>query len=664
MAKRTIVKSDAQTDEFELDQEAIDAVNAEEGFGEDISDSDVKDALVAIAAIADQVIEEGEELEPEQVVEKVAEIVEGDDFEPEAETEEVEVSEEEEMPEELNNALVRVMVQEGDEVEIDGSTVEDEIRQETIDGETATVFDTVSDSGDSFEEMDFAEDSDEADEGLIVVGNSLVKNPSYKKGFVTLKNSVQKKVGKCWSAAYKKVRAMIGSRKMNAKDWAIVSCLALSMSKKEKVASAAKANNMKRVMTAVKNNADFKKEFTNMIGSGCHGKKKEKKVVKSSLNDELAKRFLECVNNGECSLDYAGADSFLRKEGYEAKYANEILTKAEEMSKQVKSSRRTIKSELTDEIEQSTETEKAEQPEETVATDFGKVDTNPDFAEGEVVEPYGDDPEDLIEPGAEDVVEVAVPLESSTRRIVLKKIMNSVYKVVGTRLTSRRLVNRRPLKSGTVICLKNGKAILLKNSNTAGMLAFYGKLIKSSSKAPYCAVKAEDGVYITQNKKGSDMFALAEKKCLMNSIANARKVQSSRVAESRLARRRSLMNNLRNRKAEALKSARLARLEKIRNSRVASSELKNEKLRTLKNSRLIQSKNEQISALKSELVKAKIQAIKSRKDSQKVTEMAAKQERDRLFQSNKEQLKNIAKVDQINSSKNVDTMASMLDRMF
>ena len=629
MAKRTIVKSDAQTDEFELDQEAIDAVNAEEGFGEDISDSDVKDALVAIAAIADQVIEEGEELEPEQVVEKVAEIVEGDDFEPEAETEEVEVSEEEEMPEELNNALVRVMVQEGDEVEIDGSTVEDEIRQETIDGETATVFDTVSDSGDSFEEMDFAEDSDEADEGLIVVGNSLVKNPSYKKGFVTLKNSVQKKVGKCWSAAYKKVRAMIGSRKMNAKDWAIVSCLALSMSKKEKVASAAKANNMKRVMTAVKNNADFKKEFTNMIGSGCHGKKKE-----------------------------------------------EEKQKKEKTNKEVESSRKAIKSELSDEIEQSTETEKAEQPEETVATDFGKVDTNPDFAEGEVVEPYGDvptvpadgtpvdDPKDLIEPGAEDVVEVAVPLESSTRRIVLKKIMNSVYKVVGTRLTSRRLVNRRPLKSGTVICLKNGKAILLKNSNTAGMLAFYGKLIKSSSKAPYCAVKAEDGVYITQNKKGSDMFALAEKKCLMNSIANARKVQSSRVAESRLARRRSLMNNLRNRKAEALKSARLARLEKIRNSRVASSELKNEKLRTLKNSRLIQSKNEQISALKSELVKAKIQSIKSRKDSQKVTEMVAKQERDRLFQSNKEQLSNIAKIDQINSSKNVDTMASMLDRMF
>ena len=629
MAKRTIVKSDAQTDEFELDQEAIDAVNAEEGFGEDISDSDVKDALVAIAAIADQVIEEGEELEPEQVVEKVAEIVEGDDFEPEAETEEVEVSEEEEMPEELNNALVRVMVQEGDEVEIDGSTVEDEIRQETIDGETATVFDTVSDSGDSFEEMDLAEDSDEADEGLIVVGNSLVKNPSYKKGFVTLKNSVQKKVGKCWSAAYKKVRAMIGSRKMNAKDWAIVSCLALSMSKKEKVASAAKANNMKRVMTAVKNNADFKKEFTNMIGSGCHGKKKE-----------------------------------------------EEKQKKEKTNKEVESSRKAIKSELSDEIEQSTETEKAEQPEETVATDFGKVDTNPDFAEGEVVEPYGDvptvpadgtpvdDPKDLIEPGAEDVVEVAVPLESSTRRIVLKKIMNSVYKVVGTRLTSRRLVNRRPLKSGTVICLKNGKAILLKNSNTAGMLAFYGKLIKSSSKAPYCAVKAEDGVYITQNKKGSDMFALAEKKCLMNSIANARKVQSSRVAESRLARRRSLMNNLRNRKAEALKSARLARLEKIRNSRVASSELKNEKLRTLKNSRLIQSKNEQISALKSELVKAKIQSIKSRKDSQKVTEMVAKQERDRLFQSNKEQLSNIAKIDQINSSKNVDTMASMLDRMF
>lgn len=737
MARRQYLKSETEMDQFELDQEAIDAVNEQEGFGEDVSESDVKEAVAAIAAIAEEVLEDEEKLEPEEVVEKVSEIVEGEDFVPEVEEEEVEEVEGEEMPEELNNALVRIMVQEGDEVELDGSTVEDEIRQETVEGETATVFDTVGDSGEVVDEMDFAEEAEDEDLGLVVLGNSLVKNPSYKKGFVTLKSSVRKEAGKCWSAAYKKVRAMIGSRKMNATDWAIVSCLALSMAKKQKIASSVKANNMKRVMSAAKNNVEFKKALMEALASGCHGKKEEKKEEKKEVEsateiksarlskfDKVPKEVWDKIlddsieylkggieiDPGETSAeavllllkgkaeDVEGADgeaaydllddwdtSFSTIKRYFAsrfpekwnKIYNAILEENKRLRAwdredyRLHNSRKVIKSELTDEIEQSTETKQADEPEETVATDFGKVDENPDFAEGEVVEPYGDvpdvpadgtpveDPEDLIQPGAEDVVEVSVPVESSKKNLVLKKIMNGVYKVSGTRVTSKFVSKRCPLKSGTVICLKNGKALLLKNSNTAGMLAFMGKLVKSSKKAPYFAVRGEDGVFITQNKKGSDLFAIAEKKCLFNSILNARKsakVASSKVVEDRKARLQAALA-----KKEAVVSARKSEKKKpeaIKNNRLAS--LK----QSIQSKIELKKKDREIEMLKSQLEKAKVDAIQSKRDSDKLKEMTVAKERDRLFQSNKSQLDNIAKIDQINSSKNVDTMASMLDRMF
>lgn len=778
MAKRRFVKSEAE--QFEIDQEVVDAVNDEIGFGDDVSNDDVKEAIAAIATIAEQVLEEEDKLEPAEVVEKVAEIVEGEDFVPEEEDAEISLSEEEELPEELENALVRVMVQEGDEIEIDGSTIDDEIRQETFDGELATVFDTVGDAGESIEELDFKETSDEEDNGLVVMGNSVARNPSYKRGFVTLKSGVSKKTGKCWSAAYKKVRKMVGSRKLTATDWAIVSCLALSMKKKKSVSSSVKVKNMRRVLSAARNNKVFMKVLSKWVGV----KKGAGKTLSSSSR----------------------------------------LAKIKRVGKILNARRRFLKS--SEELDASPQTMRELEPEETFATDYGNVDGSPTIVEGEVVENYGKVPDvigdgtladserDLIEPGAEGVVEIRVALENSRKTIVLKRISNCCYRVSGVRIGSR-LMRKCPLKSGTVVRLGNGTGFLLKNSNTAGMLAFRGRLLKSSSSKPYSAVRTPNGVFITQSKRGGiDLFASAEKRCYENAMVRAskssrrgeltrrirssaylrRKVASSRagglsrrgtvgvqtrtigssrlneglrrgpLSRGRLAGRslnsgirrgtlgtartlnsgirrgtlgtarplnsgirretlgtaRSLGRSLNSGRLSERKPRMLGRRGMVGSARLAGRPLNSGldrgtlgTARTLgrplnsgrlaerplnggirrgvlgsarmlgaerkpllsqgkrsltANDRALKSsiarKDDEIAKLKSQLVKSRIEAIKSRKDSKKLNEDMVNKERERLFQSNKEQLSNIAKSEQINSSKNVETLTSMMDRMF
>ena len=772
MARRKFLKSEAEAEQFEIDQEVVDAVNDEVGFGDDVSNDDVKEAIAAIATIAEQVLEEGDKLEPAEVVEKVAEIVEGEDFSPEEEEAELSLPEEEELPEELENALVRVMVQEGDEVEIDGSTVDDEIRQETFDGELATVFDTVGDAGESIEELDFKATSDEEDNGLVVMGNSVARNPSYKRGFVTLKSGVSKKTGKCWSAAYKKVRKMVGSRKLTATDWAIVSCLALSMKKKKAVSSSVKVKNMRRVLSAARNNKVFMKVLSKWVCS----KKKVGKPLASSRLDRIRR-----------------------------------------VGKILNARRRFLKS--SEEIDASPDTMRELEPEETFATDYGNVDGSPAIVEGEVVENYGKVPDvvgdgtladserDLIEPGAEGVVEIRVALENSRKTLVLKRISNCCYRVSGVRIGSR-LTRKCPLKSGTVVRLGNGTGFLLKNSNTAGMLAFRGRLLKSSSSKPYSAIRTPNGVFITQSKRGGiDLFASAEKRCYENALVRAskstrreglasrirssaylrRKVASSRasglsrrgtvgvrartIGSSRLnaglRRGRPLASGIRRGTlgtarplnsgirrgtlgtARPLNSGirrgtlgtarslgrrgmvgstrlvgrplagrpltngrRLGRsLERPLNSGIRRGTLGTARTlgRPLNSGRLaerpldggirrgvlgsartlgaerkpllsqgkrplaandralkssIARKDSEIAKLKSQLVKSRIEAIKSRKDTKKLNEEMVSKERERLFQANKEQLSNIAKSEQINSSKNVETLTSMMDRMF
>ena len=238
--------------QFELDEQAINEIsNAEEFADVEITHEDIMDAVQAIDAVADAVIEkadaEEKEVDADAVLEQVTDVIEN------THDDDVEISEEEELPEEITNSVVRVMVSEDGAVELEQSP--DEIHDETVDGLDCTVFDTC-----DVPEIDVEEtgDPEKAEDDVLIIGNS--KSAKFKKGFVTIKSNANKK---CWSAAFKKVKSMIGNAKMTAAHWAIVSALA----KKEESEVALKNSIQSKVLAYIKNNAELKNKFFKAIKS-------------------------------------------------------------------------------------------------------------------------------------------------------------------------------------------------------------------------------------------------------------------------------------------------------------------------------------------------------------------------------------------------------------
>lgn len=259
-------------DGFEVDEELIDAVNEETEFGGDnVAKEDVIEAIQAIDAVAASVLEEsGEnngEFNADEVIEKIQEVVGADDFE--LAEEESPAEEGDELPEELNNSVVRVMVQDTDgtitNIESGADDGADDygsdIYDDSFDGDDATMFDTDElDTGDI--ELDDESDSDDTE--LAVVGNSRVASTKYRKGYMKLSSSLKNENKKVWNSAYKAVREMIGSStEMTSAHWAIVSMIAKDMAKKESIANEKKVATMKRVLNAMAKSDTLKQKLTN-----------------------------------------------------------------------------------------------------------------------------------------------------------------------------------------------------------------------------------------------------------------------------------------------------------------------------------------------------------------------------------------------------------------
>lgn len=212
-------------DQFEIDETIVDEVsNAEEFADVEISNEDIMDAIEAIDALAEAVIEkanvEEKEIDADELLDEVRDLI---DEEPE---EEEEIVEDEELPEELTNSAVRVMVSEDGAVELESTP--DEIYDSDIDDVACTVFDTCDVPDLEIEETAPAE---ETEDDVLVIGNSKAKN--FKKGYIVLKSSANKKA---WSNAVKKVKKMVGSKKkFNAAHWAIVSAIAKKEEENEKL---------------------------------------------------------------------------------------------------------------------------------------------------------------------------------------------------------------------------------------------------------------------------------------------------------------------------------------------------------------------------------------------------------------------------------------------
>lgn len=262
---------DENEDKFEFDESLIDEVsNSEEFSGEDVSREEVVDAIAAIDALAEVAIEklggEDSDINPDELLDKVQELVDSDEDEEEEpeEEESEETSEEEEveeeLPEELENSVVRVMVSEDDSIKVEKTP--DEVYDTVIDDVPCTVFDTC-----DTPDVEVEDEGETDEEDVLVIGNSHSKK--FAKGFVKITSCANTKA---WNKAYKKVKKMVGSAKLTAAHWAIVSALANSMDKAEK---AKKKKVQSALLKLIKNNKNFNAKFT--------------KLIKSDVEPEIAK---------------------------------------------------------------------------------------------------------------------------------------------------------------------------------------------------------------------------------------------------------------------------------------------------------------------------------------------------------------------------------------
>ena len=249
MKKKLLVS--AEEDQFEVDESIIDEVsNAEEFADVEVTEEDIVDAVQAIEALADAVIEkanvEEKEIDADALLDEVRDMI---DETHEEEPAEEEFPEEEELPEELTNSAVRVMVSEDGAVELEQTP--DEVYNDTIDDMECTVFDTCDEIP-----LDIEDDAAEPGDDVLVIGNS--KSNKYKKGFVVLKSSANKKA---WSAAFKKVKKMVGSAKLTPAHWVIVSALA----KKEEEEDKKKKKIECKLIKIIRSNKDRKNLFCSKL---------------------------------------------------------------------------------------------------------------------------------------------------------------------------------------------------------------------------------------------------------------------------------------------------------------------------------------------------------------------------------------------------------------
>ena len=138
MKKTKFIKSDAEN-QFEIDEQLINEVAEADEFKDvDISSEDIIDAVAAIDALADAVIEkadaEEKELDADQLLDEIRDMID------ETHEDVEKIEEEEELPEELMNSAVRVMVSEDGAVEVE--TKPDEVYASDVDGLECTMYDT------------------------------------------------------------------------------------------------------------------------------------------------------------------------------------------------------------------------------------------------------------------------------------------------------------------------------------------------------------------------------------------------------------------------------------------------------------------------------------------------------------------------------------------
>jgi len=525
MKKKLLVsaeETDNQNDEnqFELDESIVDEVsNAEEFADVEITNEDIMDAVEAIDALADAVIEkadaEEKEIDADELLDQVRDMIdESHEEEPEGEE-----FEEAELPEEIESSVVRVMVSEDGAIDLEQKP--DEIYDQDVDGLECTVFDTVDDYP---MELDEAAPTEEVEDDTLIIGNSASKN--FKKGYITIKSSANKKA---WNAAYKKVKKMVGSSKLTAAHWAIVSALA----KKEEENDKLKKKIECRLIRAIRSNKEVKSKFF--------------KAIKSDFTEDVAGQDTQDDIQNEGQTEQEAKPDMVaepKNNGFEEQPNDGVPSEAGEPK--------------------------------GVKEEFGNPTEDParqDEREDEIILPE------------ESIVVVDVPLANSVRKVRLQKVRSSkirnynLYKVVNSKDMS--------VLDGKVI--KSGKLAYAFKNTTQGVIACCAAYV-DNGKGTYKPVLQNNKVVITRGAL-APVFQNYEKIQIAKMVVSARKqgyLEGKREAikssnrpsiqskkDELLARREALRSGrkpeMSNERREALKSRMEARQAQIKEQKAIQS---------------------------------------------------------------------------------------------
>ncbi len=454
------------TDGFDIDEDIVDEINENDDFGgEELAKEDIIDAIKVIDEIATAVTEkegDGAEMDADTVLNKVEEFTE--DAVDEDGMDDLDFGED--IPDEIANSVVRVMVQdENSDVAVDTEPTVESIYTDVVEETPATVYDTDMSADDV--ELDGEDDTDAEDDELLVVGNS--RATSFKKGVIKLNSALARKNPMNWKKAYSKVTSSLKGKKkvLSAADWALIQMLAQAYNKE----LSDKMINVKRVVSAMKKSTK----------------------LKSLLQSEL-----DLVNDTQAD----GAHPF------DDRGQPESETKPEE-----------IVGSTTGEVDENVGDGQAGELESTFGDPEVQVTTTEEAKEGD----YMNDPNGTIEL-------LTLPIDNSAQTVVLKKVGTNTYVGCGyipTKETKIKLVksNANVMKTakandaitnsldGKVVTFKDGTAILLKSSNIYGLLACRAEFSKGIKGAKYEVFKkigssfVSNGVAITSSCEGEYLIA-------------------------------------------------------------------------------------------------------------------------------------------------------------
>lgn len=464
-------EDEEETDGFDMDEEIVDEINDNDDFGgEELSKEDIIEAIKVIDEIATAITEtSGEDvsIDAETVLNKVEEFAE--DSSKDSDIDNLDFGED--IPDELANSVVRVMVQDENNADVDVSTG-GEIYTDIVEDTPATVYDSDMQSEDV--EFDGDEDEEAEDDELLVVGNS--KSNSFKKGVIKLTSNLARKNPIAWKKAYTQVKSSLKKSKkkvMSASDWALVKVLAQAYNKD----LSNKIVTVKRVVSAIKKSSKLTKmlqseiDFENKVQDTLEGAPESEMTIKDKVGGQSMNIDENVGDNQSGEIDSQSGDptiSLTTEEEKEGEILDEPCGTIEELSLPIGNSMKKIA--------------------------FRKVGAN---------------------------TFVGCGYKNSTEKKCVRLVKSSYKNIKGFK-DDKALTNAL---DGMVVKFKDGTAMLLKSSNLFGLMACHAPFAQGEKKSKYDVFKKIGSSFVSS--KGTTIKSSLKTNYVIASCGNATKCKTA-----------------------------------------------------------------------------------------------------------------------------------------